>query len=92
MPFSVYLPVRMTTVLWVVWGVEGDLFFVGVVGGAPPPLWLWLGLGGMKRHDLRSSLLSCGCVWVWVSQMGEFVSLYGMGMREDIYMIKQDCL
>ena len=69
---------------------------VGVVGGAPPPLWLWLGLGGMERHDLRSSALSCGCGWVWVSQMEElrksFVSINGMGMREDIYMIKQDYL
>ena len=67
---------------------------VGMVGGAPPPLWLWLGLGGMKRHDLRSSPLSCRFGWVWVSQVGDlrkpFVSLCVTGMREDIYMTQQD--
>ena len=50
----------------------------------------------MKRHDLRSSPLSCGCGWVWVLQTEElrkpFVSLHGMGMRENMYMIKQDYL
>ena len=52
------------------WGFgEPFLAPVGVVEGDSPPLWVWLGLGGMKRHDLRSSHLSCG--WVWVSQMEE---------------------
>ena len=50
----------------------------------PPPMvwasfplpcgWLWLEFRGMKRHDLRSSLLSCGCGWVWVLQMEEYAS------------------
>ena len=31
---------------------------MSVVDGDPPPLWVWLGLGGMKRHDFRSSTLS----------------------------------
>ena len=42
----------------------------------------------MKRHDLRSSPLSCVRGWVGVSQTEElrrpFVSLHGMGMREEI--------
>ena len=66
-------------------------FAVDVVGGGSP---VWLGLGGMKRHDLRSSRASCGCGWVGVSQREElrksFLSLRGSGMREGIYMIKQN--
>ena len=49
----------------------GFLPVVGVVRGGPSPLWVWLGLGGMKGHDLRSSLLSCGREWVRVSQLEE---------------------
>ena len=56
----------------------------------------WLGLGGMERHDLRSSTPSYGCGWVGVSQIGElrrpFVSSYGSGMTQDVYMINQDFL
>ena len=29
-------------------------FSVGVVGVDPPPLLVWLGLGGMKRHELKT--------------------------------------
>ena len=69
---------------------------VCVVGGGPPPLWVWLGLGGIKRHDLRSSTPSCECGWVGVSPMEElrnpFLSFYGMGMSANIYMITQDYL
>ena len=55
---------------------------MGVVGGGPPPR---LGLGGMKRHDMRSSPGGWG-----FSQIEEmrwlFVSLYGMRIREDTYL------
>ena len=51
-------------------------------------MWLWL--GGMKTHDLRSSPPSCACGWVGISQIEELrrpvVRLYGMGMRGDICM------
>ena len=43
------------------------------VGGGPPPLWVWLRLGGMKRHDLRSSPPSCGYVCVWVGPICKFI-------------------
>ena len=60
------------------------------------PLWVWLGSGGIKEHDLRSLPLSLECGWVGVSQMEElrkpFLSLHGIEMREDIYMIKHDSL
>ena len=60
---------------------------VGVVGGFSPPLWVWLGLGGMKRHDFTSPLspVGVGGWWVWVSQMEElrkpFLNLYGMATK-----------
>ena len=66
------------------------LWVWGVGWGWPSPLCMWLALGGMKRHDLRSSPLSCVCGWMGVSQTEElrrpFVSLHvhGMGMREEI--------
>ena len=57
---------------------------------------MWLGLSGMKKHDLRSSSPSCGCGWVGVSQIEElrrpFVSLYELGCKRIFSWMKQDFL
>ena len=58
---------------------------MGVVGG-------WVGRTDMTSGLPLSPVGVGGCGWVWVSHMEElrkpFLSLYGMGMREDIHMIE----